>query len=272
MRLHPGYEKKPEDPNFIDVKKTPLDEGAIAYYLREAWRDMHGSYPSENTLAIAWSQTVLETGRNARSMMRNNNFGNIKLNLDYSPCYTSYKAGEFLNGKHELFYSYHPQTMFAAWRTPLEGAFGYLTFLSKRKRYTKAWVELTKGNTVGYVRELKAGGYFTAPLDKYTAVVVRLTNEFKKKHDKLMQWTPPTPEPEFEKELEPIEVVMIDEVEAHSEEEIEVIIESPIIEEPVETLTDLVPLPPGETKLNYLIRTFHMIWSYVAQMIARYKK
>lgn len=272
MRLHPGYETRPDDPNFIDVQNTPLHEGAIAYYLREAWNDMHGSYPSKDTLAIVWSQVVLETGRDTdrvkNSMMRNYNYGNIKKNLDYSPNWTSYDAGEFLGGKHQMFYPYHPQTHFAAWKSPLEGALGYLNFLSKRKRYASAWLELKEGDTVGYVKELKAGGYFTAPLDKYTAVVVRLTNEFKGKYDKLLQWQPPAPKPEPapepppEPEPEPVEV---------SPPPVEVG-PPPVIEEPEEPITDLVPEKDTPSKLNVIAKVFFQIWGFILKALAYLKK
>lgn len=192
MKLHPGYEVRPTDPNFMDMEVTPLTEAQATYYLREAWYALYGLYPSLDSLAILWAQTALETGR--WKLLRCNNWGNIKKNTRYSKHWTSYDAGEFLNGKHQMFYPYHPQTFFAAWTSAIEGASGYLEFLSKRKRYSNAWIELIKGDPVAYCRELKAGGYFTAPLDKYTALVVRLCNEFKKKSDALLSWCPPTEE------------------------------------------------------------------------------
>jgi hypothetical protein len=273
MRLHPGYETRPNDSNFIDVQKTPLHEGAIAYYLREAWKDMHGDYPSENTLAIVWSQVVLETGRDTdrvkNSMMRNYNYGNIKKNLDYSPNWTSYDAGEYLDGKHSMFYQYHPQTHFAAWKSPLEGALGYLNFLKTRKRYASAWVELGEGDAVGYVKELKAGGYFTAPLDYYTKVVVRLTNEFKGKYDKLMQWQPPTlPEPETAPETPPepgpdpiIVAPRLAEIEPPE-----------VIEDPPEPITDLVPEKTADSKLSVLAKVFFQVWEFILKALSYFKK
>lgn len=210
MKLHFGYEQRPTDPNFTDVRATPLHEREIAYYLNQAWKQMHGRFPSKDTLAIIWSQVVLEAGRNTdrfeNSKMRNYNYGNIKKNLDYSPYWTSYEAGEFLGGEHQMFYPYHPQTFFAAWKTPLEGALGYLKFLKHRKRYREAWAKLKEGDTRGYVAALKKGGYFTAPLDKYLGLVSRLTNEFKARYDDLMSWSPPPtekPPPDPEPKPEP---------------------------------------------------------------------
>lgn len=196
MRLHPGYEKRPDDPRFVDSVVTPLTEAEATYYLRTAWKKIYGVYPSTNALALLWAQSAGETGR--WNLLRCNNWGNIKKRDDWK--YTSYDAGEVLtiNGvtKQYMFYPYHPQTFFAAWDTPLEGAEAYIRFLSQRKRYKKAWVELMAGDPVAYCRELKAAGYFTADLAHYTRGVTRLTNEFKSKADTLMAWEP-EPEPKL---------------------------------------------------------------------------
>ncbi|MHA2426431.1 MAG: glucosaminidase domain-containing protein [Candidatus Hermodarchaeia archaeon] len=214
MKLHKGYEKRPDDPKFVDCVDTPLTEAEATYYLKTAWKKIYGVYPSINALALLWAQSAGETGR--WKFLRCNNWGNIKKRDDWK--YTSYDAGEVLtiNGvtKHYMFYPYHPETFFAAWDTPLEGAEAYIRFLSQRKRYNKAWVELMAGDPVAYCRELKAAGYFTADLAHYTKGVTRLTNEFKKKADKLMAWEPepelepepiPEPEPEPEPTPEPAE-------------------------------------------------------------------
>ncbi len=196
MRLHPGYETRPDDPNFMDCVKTPLTEEEATYYLKAAWKSIYGVYPSVNSLALLWAQSAGETGR--WKLLRCNNWGNIKRRKsDTTLKWTSYDAGEVLaDGKHYMFYPYHPQTHFAAWEDPLDGAEYYIRFLSGRERYKKAWVEVMAGDPVAYCRELKKAGYFTADLAHYTRGVVRLTNEFKGKADRLMNWEPPKPEPE----------------------------------------------------------------------------
>lgn len=206
MKLHPGYEQRPDDPRFVDNVFTPLTEEEATYYLKSAWKNIYGVYPAKNSLALLWAQSCGETGR--WKYLRCNNWGNIKKRDDWK--YTSYDAGENLtiNGvyKHWMFYPYHPQTFFAAWDTALEGAEAYIRFLSQRKRYKKAWIELMAGDPVAYCRELKAGGYFTAGLEHYTRGVVRLTNEFKRKYDALNAWEPepaPEPDPEPTMELKP---------------------------------------------------------------------
>ena len=205
MKLHPGYEQRPDDPKFVDCVSTPLTEAQATYYLKNAWKRIYGVYPSKNSLAILWAQSAGETGR--WKYLRCNNWGNIKKRGDNK--YTSYEAGEILNGKQEMFYPYHPQTFFSAWDTPIEGAEAYIRFVSQRERYKKAWVELMAGDPVAYCAELKKAGYFTASLDLYARGVVRLVNEFKRKYDDLNTWAPqpppaPAPEPpEPEPEPEP---------------------------------------------------------------------
>ncbi len=200
MRLHPGYEDRPADPRFMDSVKTPLTEEEATYYLKEAWKKVYGIYPGTNSLALLWAQSAGETGR--WKFLRCNNWGNIKKRDDWR--WTSYDAGEVINGKHQMFYPYHPQTHFAAWEDPLDGAEAYIRFLSERKRYAKAWLEVLAGDPIAYCKELKKAGYFTADLAHYTKGVVRLTNEFKSKAHKLMVYRPPEPEPAPEPKPEPI--------------------------------------------------------------------
>ena len=186
MKLDPIYNKRPDDALFVDCIDTPLERNHMPYYLREAWKSIYGKYPPSKTLAILYAQTVLETGG---SMLRNNNWGNIKKKLGLK--YTSYEAGEYLNGGYYLFHPYHKQTFFAAWDTPLEGAIGYINFLANRQRYAKAWQALLKGDPQIYCIELKNGGYFTAPLSHYVNIVVRLFNEFHSREQELISWVPP---------------------------------------------------------------------------------
>ena len=205
MKLHPGYETRPNDPNFIDSVETPLTEEQACYYLKEAWNNIYNEYPKLESLALLWSQSKGETGHWKK--MRCYNWGNIKRRLnDPNLKWTSYEAGENLtiNGKYGyyMFYPYHPQTHFAAWTDPLEAAEYYIRFLSKRIRYKKAWQKVIEGDVVGYCLELKKAGYFTAELEHYTKGMIWLVNDFKKKADKLMAWKP-KPDPKLVKTSKP---------------------------------------------------------------------
>lgn len=190
----------------MDSVKTPLTEAEATYYLKTAWHRIYDVYPNVNSLALLWAQSCGETYR--WKSLRCNNWGNIKRRKsDTTLGWTSYDAGEVLaDGKHHMFYPYHPQTHFAAWKDPLDAAEYYIRFLSQRTRYKKAWIEVMVGDPVAYCRELKKAGYFTAPLAHYTKGVVSLSNEFKRKADLLMAWEPP---PEIEEPEEPVVIIVV---------------------------------------------------------------
>lgn len=165
---------------------TKLARPELAYWLREGWKSIYGEYPSDASLGILWAQTALECG--GGSACRNYNFGNIKRRDGYDYC--MYRCSEYLNGVHQYFDPPHPQTHFVSCPNALEGAKFYIGFLSQRTRYKKAWQEVINGNVVKYVYWLKQGGYFTAPLDKYTAVVVNLYKEYQINLNKWKTWKP----------------------------------------------------------------------------------
>ncbi len=204
MALDPKYDTRPTDEMFVDCIDTPLTEAEATYYLKTAWIKLFGEEPSLNSLAILFAQSCLESGH--WKLLKNNNYGNIK--KVSGEHYTSYFCSEVLNGHNVNFYPYNPQTLFASWDTALNGAIGYLSFVANRPRYKKAWVKLQEGDPVGYVTELRAGGYFTAPLDSYLKTVLELFNEFLSKKDVLLAWAPPIiieppPEPPVEIKPEP---------------------------------------------------------------------
>jgi len=181
---------------YIPVEIKKLGEGQAAVALREAWKRIYKSYPSNKSLALLWSQSALETGR--WCIIRNYNFGNIKkrhANPKYKitddKCYfTMFKCGEVINGKHIMFDPPHVQTHFRSYMNAVEGAEDYIRFVSKKKRYVKAWKQVLKGDPVAYSKELGRAGYYTANEALYTKGVVRLTNEFLRKAKKLLAWKP----------------------------------------------------------------------------------
>lgn len=177
-----------DDILFVPDVLTPLSEAEATFYLKEAFKIVVGHYPTIDVLALVWAHSALEVGR--WRYIHNNNWGNIKKIKGQK--YTSYRCSEILNGKEIWFDPPHVQTLFAAWDTPLEGAIAYLTFLKNRKRYQKAWAQLIIGNAAEYSHELKVAGYYTANEARYTAIVVKLTLEFKGKAKKLLDWKPET--------------------------------------------------------------------------------
>lgn len=179
------YKQRPNDPLFRDCVSTALTEEELAFYLRQAWKEIYKAEITKEQLCILWCHTSLETGRG--KFIYNNNFGNIKRrggNL-----YTSYKCNEILNGKAEWFEPYHPQTFFQSWDSATEGAKAYLEFLNK-KRYQPALEALKEGNIAKYCAKLKEGGYFTADLNYYTNLMSKLSKSFNKKSEQFMTFVP----------------------------------------------------------------------------------
>lgn len=179
------YNKKPQDPLFRDCISTSLTEDELAYYLRQAWCELYGANATKEQLCILWCHTSLETGRG--KFIYNNNYGNIK-RRDGQP-YTSYKCNEILNGKPQWFEPYHPQTFFQSWDSATEGAKAYLQFLNK-PRYADALSALKEGSIIKYCAKLKEGGYFTADLNYYTNLMLKLSKSFEKKSDYFITFVP----------------------------------------------------------------------------------
>jgi hypothetical protein len=92
----------------------------------------------------------------------------------------------------------HPQTRMRAYLTREDGALAYVAFVAGG-RYASAWQHLLVGDAVGYVTELRAKGYFTAPLADYLKGVVALQREFLGKlngqHPEPASVPPPPPHP-----------------------------------------------------------------------------
>lgn len=192
------YKQRPNDPLFRECVSTTLTEEELSFYLRQAWKEIYNVEATKQQLCILWCHTSLEVGRG--KFIYNNNFGNIK-RREGQP-YTSYKCNEILNGKTHWFEPYHPQTFFQSWDSAVEGAKAYLQFLN-RKRYQPALAALKEGNIEKYCAKLKEGGYFTADLNYYTNLMVKLSKSFDKKSDHFMSFIPENYEIEISLDEEP---------------------------------------------------------------------
>jgi len=178
---------------YIPPEKLSITEAEGTYALREGWKKLYKKYPSDNSLAILWAQVVLETGR-FKVGFHNGNFGNIKKRwpnpkygiTDDGHYFTMFRAGEVLNGRHQMFDPPHKQTHFRAYESIIDGAEDYIKFVSQKARYKKAWAELIKGDPKAYSHELKVAGYYTANEERYTNGVVRLFEEFLKRKEELL--------------------------------------------------------------------------------------
>lgn len=173
---------------FIQDEIKEISEGEATYALIEGWKSIYDEYPSNKSLALLWAQWALETGRG--KAIHCCNFGNLKRSSGDPTDWTMYRCSEIIDNKEVFFDPPHPQTHFRAYRSVIDGAKDYILFLSKRKRYLKAWEEVKNGDPAAFGHELKVAGYYTANEAKYTAIIVKVTNEFLKKADKLLTWVP----------------------------------------------------------------------------------
>jgi hypothetical protein len=182
-----------------------------------AMRDYLGTVPSREALALALAKTALETGR--WKAIWCNNWGNIKAGEKHEGLYCTIALNEVLNGKVVWFSPRgrldrkggvvvaeqyddppgHPQTRMRAYGTRDEGARAYVAFVAGG-RYALAWQRLLAGDAAGYATELRAKGYYTAPLADYLKGVVSLQREFIGKLGTLAlePETPSVPQPAHE--------------------------------------------------------------------------
>jgi hypothetical protein len=162
----------------------------IATELVRAWRILFDETPSKGAIYVLLAHGAYETGW--WHSCHCNNLGNKKYppssGLDW--CFfecgedlTEAEVARYIKADPELVYIHgrsgtkldvrfkpkHPMCRFAAFKTLHEGAIDYLGLL--HRRYSGAWPYVLLGDPVGFVRAIKAKGYFTGPLDGYLASV-----------------------------------------------------------------------------------------------------
>jgi len=193
-----------DHPQYIPDELNAASEEEIFHALRVGTEDVCGKQLSFESLAVLLAHSALETGRWKVGLHRWN-FGNVKAypdKLEKDQYFTMFRCGEILNGKQQYFDPPHPQCCFRAFKTREDGIRYHLDFLMNRKRYSKAWQEVLKGNPSAYSHELRVGGYYTANEKLYTATLVRLFGEFAGKKNKLLAYSDAQIENE-KKALEP---------------------------------------------------------------------
>lgn len=165
-------------------------------------RNNDGRQLTANSLALIASKIALETGKG--KFCYNWNIGNIKANDSYTGNFCYYACDE-VNltpaqvkaaldlgtnrtdepNKHNVFqygtgavklFPDHPWARFRAYDSLAEAVQAYWDFVAKG-RYKSTIPYLISGNVYGFVKELRARGYFTASLDRYYAGVARIFKE-----------------------------------------------------------------------------------------------
>lgn len=161
----------------VELVKTTFTLADYTRAVLVAWSREHGSYPSEGTCAVLWSQYALETGRGAACWC--NNIGNVKHvqgdGHDYCELPNTW---EIENGKRVVYQPPSPQTWFRAYASLEEAMDHHLSFLAKR--YGNAWPAIEAGDPVAFATALKARGYYTAPLADYARGLSSMVLEYKR--------------------------------------------------------------------------------------------
>jgi len=152
----------------VELKKTPLPKEALVEAILFAWYDLWKEIPQKQSVGIFYSQTMIETGGKS---LYGNNISNVKvpnkISEDKEVLYHMLpNTWEILNGKKVIFQPPDRQTWFLSFRTLKDGIQHHLNFV-KSGRYSNAWAAVKSGNVKEYATQLKARGYYTAPLADY---------------------------------------------------------------------------------------------------------
>jgi hypothetical protein len=151
----------------VKAERTRLSGGQAASALSRAWQERFGQPPSERTLSILVAHWAHETGRG--ESMLNYNFGGIK-GSGPGGLSAVYKTREGF-GENEV----RVDDRFRAYESPTEGARDYVDLLARR--YGDAVDNAAREDPAGFVRALKAKGYFSGEEGAYVKSVTSLSNQ-----------------------------------------------------------------------------------------------
>jgi mannosyl-glycoprotein endo-beta-N-acetylglucosaminidase len=153
--------------DLVQAERTRLSGGQAADALKDAWQERFGQPPSERTLSILVAHWAHETGRG--ESMLNYNFGGIK-GSGPSGLSAAYKTREGF-GENER----RITDRFRAYTSASEGARDYVDLLARR--YGDAVDNASREDPAGFVRALKAKGYFSGEETSYVKSVTGLANQ-----------------------------------------------------------------------------------------------
>lgn len=187
---------------YAPPKLTPFTIEELDRVISNGLASVLGKRPSLETRAVALAKVRLESG-NGRFAW-NFNIGNVKCPADVSGNFTCitlnevekkpgdakpriywYRPeGELVGGKDSALRfaplpvpDGHAQTRMRSLAGPTDGGFFYVDFIFSKPRYAKAGGALLAGNPELYSRYLSEAGYYTAPVEQYTATVMSLYRE-----------------------------------------------------------------------------------------------
>lgn len=165
----PAVARPGGQPDFsvVNAVRTQLSPGEAKTALEGAWKRVFGEAPSEQASAILTAQWAHETARGGS--MYNFNFGGIK---------GTGPSGFSVVQRTREGYGDTERTIrdrFRAYTSAEEGAVDYVQLLNKR--YPQALQAAREGDPEGFVRALKARGYFTGEESAYVRSVSNLARE-----------------------------------------------------------------------------------------------
>jgi hypothetical protein len=141
----------------VAVQRTPLSGEEAAGRLERAYRSVLGKRPSHETLALLTAHWAHESNQGAS--MLNYNFGGIK-GVGPTGAYVFSPTHEGV-GERARRRTYR----FRAYANANDGARDYVSLL--QRLYGSALSAAMQGDIAGFVRELKAGGYFSGDAELY---------------------------------------------------------------------------------------------------------
>lgn len=162
------------------VTSPTREEFVKAFF--ETWRYSEGR-PSLLAAALLYAQFAFETGRGKYCYCWN--LGNVRKGSWTGDVFELPTAWEIINGARVVTGGY-----FRAFGSLAEGMDHHLQFLSSLSRYDRAFQVLVKASALAcnksniqalgteIIAALKAGGYFTGPLEDYTRGEISIASEF----------------------------------------------------------------------------------------------
>ena len=145
----------------VEARRTPLSPSEVRASTAAAYRAIHGAEIPDRTLDVLSAQACTETACGAS--MYNYNFGGIK-GTSPEGATARLKTREILDGREVTI-----RDGFRAYSSAVAGATDYLALLEHR--FPAAMEAARAGDVEGFVRELKAGRYFTADAGQYAAAL-----------------------------------------------------------------------------------------------------
>jgi hypothetical protein len=162
----------------VPLIRTTCTTDELAAAIREADPTF-----TRQAAGIVWAQWALETGRGEACW--NHNVGNVKTTPAQAAAGVPYTmlpgTTEYIGGVLMTFQPPDPQTWFRAFASLAEGMAHHLAFL--KRRYGNAWPSLLSGDPTTFATELKARGYYTAPLATYAGAMRHLHAEWMRTAD-----------------------------------------------------------------------------------------